>query len=94
MGEWHSSEANRSGAASIEEDPRVLAYPLARNQRTHCIDDRTVAAELGIPLARLDDFRRCGRPWPDPYAVGLSRLAEAFGADVRVLSRILAGEQR
>lgn len=94
MGTWLATEGASSAAASLDENPRILAYSLARYQRAHCLDDQTVAAELGIPVTTLDAFRQCSLPWPDPYAVSLSRLAEAFGANVRVLSRMLAAGPR
>ena len=73
------------------EDKATLAYVLASYQRQHRVDDPTLAAELGVSLSRLDELRRCGRPWPDPHAVRLSRLAASFELDIRAFARILHG---
>ena len=89
MGESHRID-RLGGSTAIADDPGLVAHLLACYQRAHQVDDQAIAAELGIPPGTLDDFRRCSRPWPDPYAVELSRLAAAFGVDVRALSRILA----
>ena len=75
----------------IHEDRSTLAYVLARYQRQHRLDDAALAAELGVSLPRLGELRRCGRPWPDPHAVQLSRLAASFELDIRAFSRIVIG---
>ena len=72
-------------------DRTTLDYVLARYQRQHRMDDATLAAELGVSLTRLGELRRCGRPWPDPHAVQLSRLAATFALDIRAFSRIVLG---
>lgn len=75
----------------VHEDRGTLAYVLARYQRQHRVDDDALAAELGVSLSCLGELRRCGRPWPDPHAVQLSRLAASFELDIRAFSRIVLG---
>ena len=79
-----------SSPHQLAADPAYLAFPLARYQRARCLDDRALAAELGIAADLLDRLRRCKLPAVDPYAVRLYRLVEAFGVDVRAMTRILA----
>lgn len=71
-------------------DPAYLAYPLGRYQQAERLSDKALAAELGITEERLDRLRLCKLPTVDPYAVRLYRLVEAFGVDVRAMTRILA----
>lgn len=90
MARTDASARRRAALASI--DPAYLAYPLARYQRAQQRTDRALAAELGITVGQLDQFRLCRWPAIDRYAIRLYGLVEAFGVDVRAMARVLATE--
>jgi hypothetical protein len=45
---------------------------------------------LGIDVDVLGELACCQLPWPDPYQVRLSRLAEAYGVHIPALARVMA----
>ncbi|HWE62941.1 MAG TPA: hypothetical protein VHB98_14600 [Chloroflexota bacterium] len=74
----------------LARDPYFLGYPLARYQQDHQLTTSALARLLGIDAGRLDELRLCPRPWPDPYQIRLSRIADAFGVDTHVLAQVMA----